>query len=157
MIRILTGPTRSLKTTTLLRWVDLRNDCGGFLSPDVDGVRHLYHIHTKELVSWQHVIPQPGDVMIGRFAFDPHGFTAGIRWLEEDLHDTGVNYIILDEVGQLELNDMGWHPWLISNLPFASGKTVILVVRDTLLNEVIHKYQLEDIDVVDKEFFTTEG
>ncbi len=155
MIRILTGPTRSLKTTTLRAWVDQRNDCGGFLSPDVDGVRPLYHLRTKELVSWQHIIPQPGDVMIGRFAFDPAGFTEGIKWLEEDLHDPEMKHIILDEVGPLEMNGMGWDPWLQSHLPFPPGKTLILVVRTTLLEEVINKYQLEDIDVVEKDFFTT--
>ncbi len=153
MIRILTGPTRSLKTTTLLRWVDLRNDCGGFLSPDVDGVRHLYHIHTKELVSWQHVIPQPGDVMIGRFAFDPDGFVDGRKWLAEDMPDPKVNHIILDEVGPLELAGKGWDPWLQSGLTIPSAKTLIIVVRDSLLEEVIDKYHMTGFEVVGKEFF----
>ncbi len=101
----------------------------------------------------QHINPQPGDVMIGRFAFDPAGFTAGIRWLEEDLHDPGVNHIILDEVGPLELRGLGWDPWLQPNVPFTSDKTLILVVRNTLLEEVIHKYQLEGVDVVETDFF----
>jgi nucleoside-triphosphatase THEP1 len=157
MIRILTGPIQSYKTTTLRTWVDQRTDCGGFLSPDVGGVRQLYHIRTKELVKWQHIEPQPGDVMIGRFAFDPGGFTSGITWLEEDFYDPLTKFIILDEVGPLELKGLGWHPWLRSNLPFNPEKTLILVVRSSLVEEVINKYQLENIDVVEKDFFIPGG
>jgi nucleoside-triphosphatase THEP1 len=155
MIHILTGPTRSHKTTTLRAWVDQRHDCGGFLTPDVDGARHLYHIRQKEFFPLQHHTPAPGDLMIGRFAFDPEGFSMGIKWLEEDLRDPVVKHIIIDEVGLLELKGMGWDPWLQVNLPITPHKTLIIVVRSTLLQDVLNKYQFDDIDIVEKDFFTT--
>ena len=91
--------------------------------------------------------------MIGRFAFDPRGFVEGIRWLEEDMRDPLLKYIILDEVGPLELKGLGWDAWLSDNLPFSRDKTLIIVVRNALLDDVIKRYHLEDTNVVEKDFF----
>ena len=108
MILILTGPTRSHKTTTLKRWAENRNDCGGVLSPDVDGLRVLYNVRTKETIPWQKPMPDASDIVVGRFSFDPHAFDVASAWLDQHLADPDVFHIILDEVGKLEMDGKGW-------------------------------------------------
>ena len=153
MILILTGPTRNHKTTTLMRWADKREDCGGVLSPDVDGLRVLYNVKTKQSIPWQKEIPDQGDLIVGRFAFDPQGFTIAGQWLNEHLKDNEVRHIILDEVGNLELDGKGWGPWLRTALPQLGEKTLVLVVRRALLDDIINLYRMEEVSVVEKSFF----
>ncbi|MDQ3141868.1 MAG: hypothetical protein M3Q56_06435 [Bacteroidota bacterium] len=153
MILLLTGPIRSFKTTSLKSWADARSDCGGVLSPDVEGLRHLYSVSSKELIPWQRKEVIAGDISIGRFAFDPLGFDKGALWMMQDLHQPHINNIILDEVGLLELDGKGWDSLLKEMLPLLDQKTLILVVRDTLVDEVIEKYELTDFSIVEKEYF----
>jgi nucleoside-triphosphatase THEP1 len=154
MILILTGPTQSRKTTTLRKWCEGRTDCGGVLSPDIDGLRVLYNIKTKATIPWQHHTPVEGDSIVGRFSFDPNGFVTGYSWLNEHMADPEIRYIVLDEVGKLELEGKGWDTWLRSAFPLPEDKTLVLVIRRSLLDEIINRYQLEEVSVVDREYFT---
>src|SRR5688572_24253606 len=112
MILILTGPTRNHKTTTLMKWAAKQGDCGGVLSPDVDGLRVLYNVQTKQSIPWQKKIPDGNELIVGRFSFDTEAFAIATRWLDEHLADPAIRQIILDEVGRLELDGKGWGPWL---------------------------------------------
>ena len=148
MILILTGPTRSHKTTTLLNWASERNDCGGVLTPDQDGLRMLFNVHDKILLPFQkNKTTSSTDISIGRFYFDAHVFSLASKWLDAHLTDPNLNYIILDEVGPLELNGRGWDHWIRTSLKNLGDKTLILVVRHSLLNDVIHHYGLTDAQV----------
>ena len=156
MILILTGPTRNRKTTTLMKWSERHHDCGGVLSPDVNGLRVLYNVKTRQSITWQKAVPTTNaDLIVGRFSFDPEAFVIATGWLNEHLNDPEVRQIILDEVGRLELDGKGWGPWLNSAVPQLGDKTLILVVRRSLLDEVINLYGLEEVSVVEKEYFTT--
>jgi nucleoside-triphosphatase THEP1 len=92
--------------------------------------------------------------VIGRFSFDPDGFVTGTEWLNECVSNPVIHYIILDEVGNLELEGKGWDTWLRSSLPLPKDKTLVLVVRRSLLDDMIARYQMEEVSVVDKSFFT---
>ena len=154
MILILTGPVRDRKTTTLMEWSRHRKDCGGILSPDMNGLRVLHNVHTGQSIPWQKRVPESEkDVVVGRFSLDPEGFATGQKWLDEDLLDEQVRYIILDEVGKLELEDKGWASWIRSALPRLGDKTLVLVVRRPLLDEVINVFGLGEVSVVEKDFF----
>ena len=153
MILILTGPTRNRKTTTLMKWAEKRTDCDGVLSPDVNGLRHLYRVANKQLISWQHKMPEPGDLIIGRFSFDPDGFATAVSWLNEAMQNPDVQYVILDEIGLLELQGKGWDTWMKSVIPFPENKTLILVVRRSLMDEVIAHYGIQDVSVVQRDYF----
>jgi nucleoside-triphosphatase THEP1 len=154
MILILTGPTRSHKTTTLKRWAEKRNDCGGVLSPDVNGLRVLYNVKTKETIPWQKTMPDASDIIVGRFSFDPDAFTVASLWLDKHLEDPEVFHIILDEVGKLELDGKGWGPWLRTALPVLQDKTLVLVVRRLLLDNIINLYGMDEVSVVEKDYFS---
>ena len=154
MILILTGPTRNRKTTTLREWSERRDDCGGVLSPDVNGLRVLYNVKTRQSIPWQKPVPDSdADLIVGRFSFDPEAFTIATGWLNEHLADPEVRQIILDEVGRLELDGKGWGPWLHTAATQLGDKTLILVVRRSLLDEVINLYGLEEVSVVEKDYF----
>jgi len=158
MILILTGPTRSHKTTTLRNWAGQHADCGGVLSPDVDGLRVLYNIKNKQSIPWQKKMPESDrDLVVGRFSFDAAAFEIATGWLDEHLHDPQVRQIILDEVGALELKGQGWATWLRTAIPLLGDKTLILVVRRSLLDEVVNTFGMEEVSVVGKEYFTGEN
>jgi len=148
MVLILTGPVRSLKTTTLYHWAMNRKDCGGFLTPDEAGMRVMYNVEEKKSIPFQKTEKTSDeDVVIGRFVFDGDVFKIATAWLDDALADPAMQYIIVDEVGPLELKGGGWDPWIRSSLKKISGKTLILVVRHSLLNDVIHHYDLKDAQV----------
>lgn len=154
MIMILSGPVRSYKTTTLMHWVEDRVDCGGVLSPDVDGLRCLYNVKEKIHIPWQKIRPDSfSDIIIGRFAFDAEAFHEAREWLTDHLTDDAVQYLILDEVGPLELAGEGWDSWLITSLEKIGEKTLILVTRETLIGDVVKHYGIEGCAVVGKEYF----
>jgi nucleoside-triphosphatase THEP1 len=138
-----------------MAWIADRHDCGGVLSPDIDGLRVLYNVKTKTFIPWQKAAHESGgDVVVGRFSLDPEGFQTAKKWLEEALTDPEIRYIILDEVGQLELEGKGWGPWLLSALDRIGDKTLVIIVRRPLLDEVINYYGLDEVSVVEKDYFT---
>ena len=154
MIYLFTGPIRSHKTTTLLQWAQLRMDCGGVLSPDVQGMRHLYNVRDKIYLSWQKTEREKDtDVVIGRFIFDQDAFDTAVGWLNDHLEDPSLQFIILDEVGPLELSGKGWNFWLRNVLLSLGDTSLILVVRESLLEDVITAYALIDYKVVGREYF----
>lgn len=130
MILIFTGPIRSHKTTLLMHWVSAREDCGGVLSPDQDGLRQLYHIKDGRAIAWQkREADLPTDVLVGRFVFDAAAFAEATGWLDAQLEDPDIKTLVLDEIGPLELSGGGWHSWLTKVLKNKTSKTMILVVR----------------------------
>lgn len=154
MIRILTGPIRSYKTTTLLQWSSARDHVGGVLSPDVDGIRHLYNVKERIFIPWQKEWQtDERDLVIGRFVFDHVAFTTAIGWLNDHLQNDSVSTIILDEIGPLELQGKGWNEWLQRSLHLQHGKDLVLVVRENIVSDVIKQYQLGNPQVVGKEDF----
>lgn len=138
-----------------MKWSERHHDSGGVLSPDVNGLRVLYNVKTRQSITWQKAVPTTdADLVVGRFSFDPEAFVIATGWLNEHLNDPEVRQIILDEVGKLELDGRGWGPWLNSALPQLGDKTLILVVRRSMLDEVINLYGLEEVSVVEKDYFT---
>ncbi len=154
MTRILAGPVRSGKTTALLHWSQRRDDCGGVLSPDVDGRRVLQDARTGERIRWQKdTSDSPEDVRIGRFVFDQRAFDVAVGWLDAAVADPAVRYVILDEVGPLELSGGGWDAWLRKALPLVPGKELLLVVREGLVSDVMDRYIPGPVQMVDKQTF----
>src|SRR5690606_21604826 len=143
MTLILAGPVRSYKTTTLEQWCAGRTDCGGVLSPDRAGGRCLRNVRTGEEIAWQKsTTAQPDDLLIGRFVFDAGAFQTAIGWLKEAVADPLIRYILLDEVGPLELSGKGWDRWLRQTLPLPEEKTLILVARTAVVEDVRKRYDL---------------
>ena len=70
------------------------------------------------------------------------------------LSNIEINYddtIIIDEIGKLELKDEGFEPGVTALLNKFNNTNLqaelILVVRDYLVQDVISKYNLKDIEI----------
>lgn len=145
---ILSGPVQSGKTTTLMEWVEERNDVVGFLCPDINQVRHLYMIESGSLHPFEaNGVHNEPTIQIGRFTFYTSGFKTVKSWLSKSA-ESDARWIIIDEIGKLELAGEGFEPELSRFIDSVRrnvyNPTLIIVVREQLLNQVIDKYQLHD-------------
>lgn len=137
-----------------MHWVHGRHDCGGILTPDIEGLRHLYNVKTGTTIAWQKPVSDASDdVLVGRFVFDRDAFDQVEGWLDDHLKDPQIKCLILDEVGPLELSGKGWDTWLRKALATPSEKEFILVVREGLVDKVVDHYGLSTYIVVEKESF----
>ncbi len=137
-----------------MRWAQGRAGCGGILTPDIEGLRQLYNVKDGTTLPWQKPVSDaPDDVLVGRFVFDRVAFDQAIVWLDDQLKDARIKYLILDEVGPLELSGKGWDTWLRKALATPSEKEFILVVREGLVEKVVDYYGLSTYAVVEKESF----
>jgi nucleoside-triphosphatase THEP1 len=84
---------------------------------------------------------------IGPFRFDADGQKFGHDLLlPENLKD--IDFIFIDEIGPLEMKDKGWTP-SINRLMTNPDYTLIWIVRENLVSEVIKKWKLIDVNVFD--------
>ncbi len=139
MIYIFTGPIRSGKTTSLLNWSMDRDDVGGFLTPDSASGRVLVtlpeaSVHPMETDTAEEVYE------VGRFCFAQKAFQMATQHVESQLDDAHIRYVILDEIGKLELRGSGHHALLKTTLSLSSEKIIVLVCRDSLVVDVRKRY-----------------
>ena len=159
-IYILSLPIQSGKTTLLQQWLKAQTvSVAGFLSPDINGRRHLLNISTNELRCFQLADDADG-IKIGRFVFDSAVFEWGKEMLQRSLQATN-DWIMIDEVGRLEINEnSSWEPILtevIKNFQSRQhNRKLLLVIRDYLLDEAIEKYGLQSAKVLPASFFADE-
>lgn len=150
-IVIFTGPVQSGKTSILLRIFKDRHDVCGFLCPDQEGQRYFFDLGTKKWMEFE-VKESPNQtttINIGKYYFKSEVFYKAKQMLAHPFNQS-VSFFIIDEIGKLELKGQGLEPELYTmihnrNLDI---KTMILVVRDYLLDDVIRRYNLYDADVI---------
>jgi nucleoside-triphosphatase THEP1 len=150
-IIVFTGPVQSGKTTFLRSLFEDRKDVSGFLCPDVNGLRCFFDLNSKELLEFE--VPHAGDglsvINIGKFAFRSDIFAKAKRMISQ-ASDISSSVFIIDEIGKLELKGLGLEPELKKMLHERPSKinTLIVVVRDYLLDDVIKRYSLSDAVVI---------
>jgi len=86
---------------------------------------------------------------IGPFRFDPDGQDFGYSLLSTD-QTAGKDFVVVDEVGPLEMKGEGWAS-SIDQLMLDSGFVFIWIVRKSLVEEVIKKWNIIDVEIVDIE------
>ena len=72
------------------------------------------------------------------------------------LHSTSNDIIIIDEIGKLELADKGFEPALylfIEKINSITNKTIVLVIRDYLLEKCIAKYSIQHATILNVQQF----
>lgn len=141
MIAILTGPIQTGKTTALLSAFP-PGDARGIAQPAVDGKRRVLDLRTREshLLEPDANTSRADRVHVGRFAFS----SATLRWanacVAKSLDDVlGYGWIVVDEVGPLELGGGGLSPSVrdaVGRAQSPSGPRVLLVVREGLVQAV---------------------
>lgn len=152
-IYILTGPIRSGKTSALLQWSADQKSIGGILTPDINGERVF------QMLPDNHILPmlansEEEEVMeVGRFQFSKHLFQKAIQSIYHSIEEK-KDWIIIDEIGPLELRDEGFADVLKNMLRNEErAYNILLVVRDGLLEKVIDYFGMgaSELKIVGKE------
>ena len=144
-IKIVTGKIHSGKTTSLFKFISEHKNTDGILAPIVNDKRRLYHISTKTIKNFETSERSTDIVSVGKYFF----LNESINWANKKLIDSlnsSVKYLIIDEIGKLELRGEGLHKSTQEILKEIniSNKILILVVRDYLLDEVLKYYNISE-------------
>ena len=155
MIYILTGAIRSGKTTALLHWSKSRNDVDGLLCPDdANGKRYFLKLKNKTIFKLEAEAETEAIVTIGNFKFLRSAFNEANDYLILEASKTERQYLIIDEIGKLELKNEGLHvstKALISQFKSNDNTHLILVVRDYLLDAVLEHYGITECSILNTE------
>lgn len=144
---------RTGKTTALYNWLQGRQDAAGILTPDVHERRMIYDIATKRYHTFEVSEAYGGEkITIGRFLFARDAFARA-----RDILATAVaqnpGWLIIDEAGKLEVaQGEGLEPAILNTVrSYQSGEqggNLLIVVRDTLLQQAINRYALNDVVIL---------
>ena len=149
-ILIFSQPVRSGKTTELMQYCDeieKSKSLGGILMPDIDGSRKLFDISTKKLFDMEckDASAFTGSLItVGKFIFYADVFEkANVIILQAASHS---DFLIIDEVGKLELDQKGFYPSVKKILNkdefIGPAKNLLLVVRDSLYDQVVAFFEI---------------
>lgn len=110
-----------------------------------NGLRCILDIHSNEKRVLELISSNEKNMLqVGKYSFDKTVF----EWAKICLLASAKKnpeWLIIDEIGKLELDNKGLEPAVgyILNEPSIRDKTkIILVVRTSLVNQVIEKYNL---------------
>lgn len=155
-IFILSDHIRMGKTNVLSQWLKNIYSKGGFLTPDIDEKRKLLSLNTGIYHNFEVDESFEEKVSIGRFHFSKKVIDDSA---DEVLYilDKGVQYLVIDEIGRLEIeSNLGFYPILdevITNYKKPGLGYLILVIRKSLLQRGIEKFQLQNAIVLNIEAF----
>jgi nucleoside-triphosphatase len=156
MLYILSAPIHTGKTTALQHFCK-QYRAVGVLMPDANNCRQIINLATQQQEPIQLVVSEHAtDIIIGNYIFDASVFAIANLWLLE-IKNAESDFIIIDEIGKLELNNSGLEPAfsdLIKKID-TDASNIIITVRDYLLQQVINKYNLQDATVVNIQQFNT--
>jgi nucleoside-triphosphatase THEP1 len=152
-IYIFTGSVQSGKTTRLLQWIK-RKQCAGILSPIIKNKRHIYSILSDKSRCLE--VDDLNDdkidkVTIGKYNFSNEVFGWARKQLAHAL-DAKKKWLVIDEIGPLELKGQGLEPvisQILNNYELSERNRLLLVVRENLISDVITYYQIENISRID--------
>lgn len=145
------------KTTRLAQYFEHQTDVFGFLNPDIQGIRHLLNLHTKELMRLD--LPEDTDlpfIEVGKYRLSAPALEAARNILTQ-MNSVSKSYFVIDEIGKIEMENRGMEPELsaciIQFKQRIDDATLIVVIRDYLLDVAIKKYALEGAEVVGHTYF----
>jgi len=154
-ILIFSRKINSGKTSELQQWIDTSLDIGGILMPDINNMRCMFNIRTSVLFDAQCTNENESEDLlfnVGRFKFYKSAFQKANNYLKEEIKHL-PDTLIIDEIGKLELQGLGFNTSVIDAVRKYQLKSVkkvlILVVREELLKEVMHRYQIKKCKIVD--------
>ena len=154
-IYLITGSVQGGKTTYLSQLSDLLRGrelkiCG-FLCPGsfVDGKRAgftLQNIENGKQVALATTIETPEWTPYKRFWFNPEAFTLGSEWIDDSLAQL-PDVVIIDEVGHMELEDLGWTK-VLKTIENSTVPVQIWNVREKLIREVMKRWGIPPASVI---------
>jgi len=154
MILALTGPVHSGKTSLLKRFVDDLKGHGvrvdGFLSLAVAKGGEilgydLFDLRSEKAIPFIRKKGQPKWQRIGAYFFIPEALE---KAQQKVLETSEEDFLVIDEIGPLEVQGRGIWPALCSILTKPSVRCLV-VVRDSLLPDVLHLIGSERAELID--------
>ncbi len=143
-VYILTGNIQTGKTTALLNWCKQRNDVSGIATPVINGKRFFYNILTAEFFALEATQNEINTLAIGRFVFSQAAFDTANAILLQAIES---QYIVVDEIGPLELQQNGLYK-SIEFLLKENKNNLLLVVRKKLVESVIEFFKLQQVIIL---------
>ncbi|MCK9268935.1 MAG: nucleoside-triphosphatase [Bacteroidales bacterium] len=152
---IITGEKHSGKTTFALHLVNYLKEkniaLGGFVAPGffIDNRRASFEMQalaTGEKLPLCSIHPGKG-IRIGPFYFDKETLKTGHQLLDPDQLGA-AKIVFIDEVGPLELKGDGWAA-AIDKLMHHPRFTLVMVVRRSMTEQVINRWQLINVKIFD--------
>jgi len=150
-IFLLSSPIHTGKTTRLTEWIKNKDNVDGILQPVINGKRHIKHISSGKTQRLE-ILPgsqEKNILAIGNCKFNSDVFT----WTRSKLLLALNNYpewLIIDEVGKLEMNERGLEPAISKILKDLNNQTtmnLVFVVRDYLVPDFLNRYSLNKNDI----------
>lgn len=152
MIYLLSEEIQTGKTTSIQLCTENRYDIGGFLSPDKNGIRYLMNLESKKEIPYEIDITEyEGPIeVIGKYAISKAAFDQAAIWVKEHLQSTNTKFIVIDEIGKLELEGKGFASILEYAKENVGNKHLIIVVRNSHHKAIVEKFGLENASFLTK-------
>ena len=144
-VYILTAPIQTGKTTSLVKWSEKRNDVYGILTPVVDGKRMFMNAHSRQLFLMEAKEGETEMLTVGRFVFSKTNFDKAIQIIRNGMDKEG--WLIIDEIGPMELKGEGFSEVLKEVLSERPGK-IVLVVREGFAEQVKKYFNITAAEVI---------
>lgn len=146
MIYILSGDIGIGKTTALLTWAEKRKDVFGILTPrNKNKKRYILDLASKQEFEMETNSDKDETILVGRYRFLASAFNRGNNIIKKALSDHTSGYLIIDEMGKLELESAGFHESALLAINETAKNErlhLILIIRTTLLEDMIKKYNI---------------
>jgi len=153
-ITIISGEKHSGKTTKLLEIINelksKNKTCAGIVAIGIlkNNNRHSFNIQditTQKNMLLMSVDENPKLKKIGRFYINPLGFKFGEQVLTKAIN-SNTDYIIIDEIGTLEINEDGWF-YILKNI-LKTEQKIIFTVQNKLINQLIKKFNVSKYKLI---------
>ncbi len=144
-IFILTGAIQSGKTTALKKW-SKEKSVGGMLTPLVEERRVVYDLASESYFPFEANSNDKNVISVGRYYFLQAAFDR-MNTLLKHQSTSQHEWLLIDEVGPLELERKGLYDSVVYLLENAQPK-LILVVRDSLVERVKDFFSLKEVRVI---------
>lgn len=105
-------------------------------------------------------------IAVGKYIFNKSVFQTAINQFENDLKNPRLKFLIIDELGPIELRKEGFYSLLEILFPYFIDKEFLIVIRSTLLKDfqiVFSRFKfqtqiwtIENIDNLFMELFENE-
>ena len=153
-ITIFSRPIHSGKTTELLHWCSQQKNIAGILMPDIDGKRKVLDLRSGVIADIECDDPlntKEALIQVGRYYFYSNVFEKinsrlPASWLPEP------GWMIIDEVGKLELEGKGFYPLVKKMISDHENKgtttNLLLVIRDSICDEVISRFNINTYTLI---------
>ncbi len=157
-VLIITGETHQGKTTFTQKMVSMMMEQSypltGFLtikSSETDNIPSytLKLIPQNESLPFIESVSHEKWIKFRKYYFNPEAFQIGMKHVEAGI-SAASKYVILDEIGPLEMENKGWAP-LIENLCAQPNIIQVWVIRQHLVPLVIKKWDVGNVYVANIE------